>query len=479
MVAAEVSPFAKTGGLADVTAALASHLHRRGHDVRTFMPLYATVAARHPALRPVEGLQDVPLAMGRWALSFSLWEGALQDGTPVLFVHCPALFGREGIYTEGWDEPLRFAFLTRAALACCQHLGWAPQILHCHDWHTSLGPLYLRTRYAWDRLFGATRTVLTLHNVGYQGVFPAARLDDLDLAHERHLFWQEDLEAGRINFLKTGIVYADLLTTVSRTHAEEIQSPEQGFGLDPLLRERRASLLGIVNGIDAGEWNPATDPHLPARYDATDLSGKATCRTGLLAEAGLDEGAGRPLVGIVARLTHQKGIDLLFDALPPLLAADAIRFVALGSGERQYADFLRWLTRAFPRRAAFREGYSDALAHRIEAGADLFLMPSRYEPCGLNQMYSQRYGTLPVVRRTGGLADTVEPFDPERDVGTGFVFEHFTAQGLSWALHWALRVWHEDPAAWARMQRRGMERDFSWDRQGGLYAEAYQRLLGG
>jgi starch synthase len=478
LISAELTPFAKTGGLGDVTAALAAYLHRHGHEVRTFVPLYASVARREPELRPVAGLQGVSLPMGRWPLAFSLWEGAQRDGTPVSFVHCPALYGREGLYTEGWDEGIRFAFLTRAAFVACQHLGWSPQVLHCHDWHTALAPLYLRARYAWDRLFRATKTVLTLHNVGYQGIFAAARLDDLDLAHESHLFWQEDIQAGRINFLKTGVVYADLLTTVSRTHAEEIQTPEQGFGIDPLLRERRGSLLGIVNGIDAEEWNPETDPHLPARYSLDDPSGKEECKRALLAESGLDGSRPRPLVGIVSRLTYQKGIDLLVDVLPPLLAADEIRFVALGSGEQKYVDFLRWLTYAYPGRAAFREGYSEPLAHRIEAGADVFLMPSRYEPCGLNQMYSQRYGTVPVVRRTGGLADTVEPYDPERDAGTGFVFEHFTAHGLSWALRWALHVWRDEPAAWARMRRRGMERDFSWDRQGSLYVEAYERLLG-
>jgi starch synthase len=475
-VSAEVTPFAKTGGLGDVVAALTSYLHRHQHDVRLFVPLYAAVARRRPDLAPV--LPEIPLSMGPWRLSFSLWQGALPDGTPLLFVHCPALYGREGIYGQDWDEGVRFAFLTRAALVACQHLGWSPQILHVHDWHAALAPLYLRTLYAWDRLFAGTRTVLTLHNLGYQGIFPAEQLRDLGLQDEAHLFWQEDVQAARINFLKTGIVYADLLTTVSRTYAEEIQTPEQGFALDPLLRERRDHLLGIVNGIDTHEWSPESDPHLPATYSADDLTGKRRCKEALLAEAGLRAGEEVPLVGVVSRLTFQKGIDLLFDVLPPLLAAGAIRFVALGSGEARYGEFLRWLASAFPGRAAFRDGYSDPLAHRIEAGADVFLMPSRYEPCGLNQMYSLRYGTVPVVRRTGGLADTVEPFDPERDAGTGFVFEHFTPQGLAWALGWALRAWTEDPSAWTRLMRRGMARDFSWDRQGGRYVDAYRRLLG-
>jgi starch synthase len=476
-VSAEVTPFAKTGGLGDVVAALASYLHRHHHDVRLFLPLYASVARQQPALQPVESVQNVPLAMGPWQLSFSLWEGALPDGTPVSFVHCPALYGRDGIYSQDWDEGLRFAFLTRAALVSCQHLGWPPQILHLHDWHTALGPLYLRTLFAWDRLFAGTRTVLTLHNMGYQGKFPTAQLRDLGLQDESHLFWQEDLQAGHFNFLKTGIVFADLLTTVSRTYAEEIQGPEQGFGLDPLLRERRDHLLGIVNGIDTGEWSPETDPHLAATYSADDLDGKRRCKEALLAEAGLRGPLETPLVGIVSRLTYQKGIDLLFDVLPPLLAAGAMRFVALGSGDARYVEFLRWLSHAFPGRANFKDAYSDPLAHRIEAAADLFLMPSRYEPCGLNQMYSQRYGTVPVVRRTGGLADTVEPYDLHRDAGTGFLFDHFTPQGLSWALGRALHTYVEDPVAWRRLMRRGMARDFSWDRQGGYYVEAYEQLL--
>ncbi len=480
LVSAELTPFAKTGGLGDVVSALAVALHRAGHDVKLFVPLYATSDHAHTTFAAVERVQAVPLHMGPWELLFSLWTATIPGSDLAAnFVHCPQLYGRAAFYTQDWDEGLRFAYLTRAALTSCQHLQWAPQLLHCHDWHAALGPLLLRTVYSWDRLFADTRTVLTIHNLGYQGVFPATLLHDLGLDNESQLFWQEELQAGRINFLQTGIVYADLLTTVSRTYAEEIQTPEQGFGLDALLRERRDSLVGIVNGIDPREWSPQDDPHLPAHYAADNLSGKARCKAALLAEARLDPTAYKPLVAIVSRLTFQKGIDLLFDTLPELLADDQVRFVALGSGDRRYVDFLRWLAVRFPGRAAFHEGYSNPLAHRIEAAADVFLMPSRYEPCGLNQMYSQRYGTVPVVRKTGGLADTVEPYDREHDTGTGFVFEHFTAEGLAWGLRYASWLYREDREAWTRMQRRGMERDFSWERRVQDYVTAYRRLAPG
>jgi len=478
-VSAEVTPFAKTGGLGDVVAALAVALHRGGHDVKLFLPLYATTDPAGARFAPVDTLQDLHVQMGRWDIGFSVWTAPVPGSDlGALFVHSPTVFGRTGFYTQEWDEGLRFAFLTRAALVACQHLGWAPQILHCHDWHTALAPIYLKTLYAWDRLFAGTKTVLTLHNVGYQGIFGAALVDDLGLAGERHLLWQEDLQAGRVNFMKTGVQYADLLTTVSRTYAEEIQTAEQGMGLETLFRERRRSLLGIVNGIDPDEWSPETDRHLAARYSAHDLAGKQRCKSALLREVGLDPTLYRPLVGIVTRLTYQKGLDLLVDSLPPLLQQDELRFVALGSGDQRYAEFLRWLAQSFPGRAVFREGYSNPLAHRIEAGADVFLMPSRYEPCGLNQMYSQRYGTIPVVRRTGGLADTVEPYDRAADSGTGFVFDHFTADGLSWGLRYALWLYREDRDAWTRMIERGMARDFSWTRQIGEYEDAYRALLG-
>ncbi|HVS04458.1 MAG TPA: glycogen synthase GlgA [Thermoanaerobaculia bacterium] len=475
----ELAPLAKSGGLADVAGALAAHLHRQGHQVRAFLPLYASLQTAGRELRAVDSLQDVPLAMGRWPLRFSVYATTLpRSDLEVYLLHCPQLYGREGLYTGEWDEHLRFAFLGRAAIECCQRLRFSPDVFHCHDWHTALVPLYLKSLYGWDRLFQSTRTVLTLHNLGYQGEFSDQVLDDLGLGGERHLLFQDDLRAGRVSFLKTGLLYADGLTTVSRTYAREIQTPEQGMGLDPLLRQRRDSLVGIVNGVDYAEWSPENDRYIPFHYSASDLAGKSGDKMALHHALGLDGELDAPLIGIVSRLVWQKGFDLCLDTLPELVEHHGARLAVLGSGERRYEELFGWLARAFPGRAAYRRGYDDALAHLIEAGADLFLMPSRYEPCGLNQMYSLRYGTVPVVRATGGLADTVEPFDPASDRGTGFLFEHFTPAGLRWAARLALRTFRQDPAAWRRLMLRGMARDFSWERQGRIYEEVYWKVTG-
>ncbi len=490
----ELTPFAKTGGLGDVAASLARYLDRAGHDVRAFLPLYSKIDRSQHSFFPVAFLRDVPISVGDRHLSFSAYTAPLPGvgthggGPPLYFIHCPALYDREGYYTQDADEALRFAFLSRAALECCQRMGWAPDIVHAHDWHTALMPLYLRTVYAWDRLFAGTKTVLTLHNVGYQGVFGSGLLPELGLAGVASYLYQDDLAAGRINFLKTGLLYAGVITTVSRTHALEIQTDRYGMGLQGVLRARGDHLVGIVNGIDAEEWDPANDPHIPHPYSAADLSGKAANKADLLASLGLASlglaapGSAAeervPLLGVVSRLTAQKGFDLFFEVLPGLLARRNARLVVLGNGERKYEEFFAGLQHGFPDRVVFYRGYSEPLAHLIEAGADIFLMPSLYEPCGLNQMYSQRYGTPPVVRKTGGLADTVEPFDPGDGSGTGFVFEHFTPEGLAWAVNQALDL-YQDREAWRRLMLAGMSRDFSWESQIERYVALYEALLAG
>ena len=467
-IAAEAAPFAKTGGLGDVAAALTRWLAKAGHDVRLFVPLYRTLDPSGRRFVPVSFLTDVPLVLGGRTLRFTVFTAPLAaGGPPVYFVGCPALYDRAGIYVQDGDEHLRFAFLTRAALDSFQRMGFAPDIVHAHDWHTALAPLYVRSHYAWDRrLFGRTKTVLTLHNLAYQGGFPASVRKDVDLEG-----------TSPFSFLSLGLQHADAVTAVSPTYAREIQTPAHGFGLDGLLRARAQSVFGILNGIDTEEWNPATDPLIPAHYSANDLAGKAACRTALLAEAGLSDDPKVPVVGIVSRLSAQKGFELALEVLPPLLAGGRVRLVGLGSGSSVLAQGFTNLARRFPRAASFHVGFSNERAHRIEAGADLFLMPSRFEPCGLNQMYSQRYGTPPVVHRTGGLADTVEPWNPVSGAGTGFVFEHYTATGLSWALSQALACF-ADPPAFRRVRLAGMARDFSWERQIGQYERLYARLMG-
>lgn len=477
-VAAEMAPFAKTGGLGDVAGALPRYLHAAGHEVRPFLPLYGTIERKGRSFAPVAYAQDVPVQMGGRRYSFSLLAAPLgPGGPPVYFVSCPPLYAGRGIYAADGDEHVRFAFLARAALESCQRMGFSPHVVHAHDWHAALLPLYLKSLYSWDALFRGTGTVLTIHNLGYQGVFPAAAMAEVGLAGAADLVDRADLRRERFGFLKSGILHAGAITAVSRTYAREILDEELGMGLDPWLRARGAAVSGIVNGIDVKVWSPETDALLPARYSADDLSGKAVCRKALLKAFRLRPGARGPVFGIVSRLTAQKGFDLLFDTLPAVLAANDVRLAVLGGGESRYVEFFQGLEQRFPGKAGFRTGHDERMAHLVEAGSDAFLMPSRFEPCGLNQMYSQRYGTVPIVRRTGGLADTVRPFDP-RGAGTGFVFEHFDRDGMRWALDLALCTW-ADREAWLGMVRRGMAEDFSWERRVGEYAALYASVARG
>jgi starch synthase len=477
-VSSELAPFAKTGGLGDVAGSLPRYLARAGHDVRPFLPLYGNLKPSGQTFVPVSFLQDVPLEMGGRRFTFSVSTAPLPGGgPPVYFVGCAPLFGRAATYSAQGDEHLRFAFLSRAAIESCQRMGFAPDVFHAHDWHAALVPLYLRTLYSWDRLFARTRTLLTIHNVGYQGTFPASALHDVGLGRFEALVHRGMLAQGRFGFLVTGILHAEALSTVSATHALEMQSDSGGMGLGPLLRARRASFVGIVNGIDAEIWSPERDVHIPARYSASDLSGKAACRARLLADMGLAPDPRGPVLGVVSRLTAQKGFDVAFDVLPERIARNDLRLVALGRGEPRYVSFFEGLARRFPSACAYRQDVDEALAHRIEAGADLFLMPSRFEPCGLNQMYSLRYGTPPLVHKTGGLADTVKPFDPRTGQGTGFVFDVFDEAGFAWALDRALSTW-ADRAAWSRLVANGMAEDWTWERQIGRYVALYETLAG-
>ncbi len=475
-LASEVAPLSKTGGLADVSAALTGALYRAGHDVRLFTPAYASVDRVACGAQPVAGLQPLQVTVGATAYALTVLRGTLPGGAPVYLIDCPALFARPTLYTSDADEHVRFLAFTRAALLSCLQMRWAPRIVHCNDWHTGFAPLLLRTSYRGEPLLAGARTLLTIHNIGYQGIFAATHVADLNLTGAQlGLLYQPDLSAGRINALRHGILYAEAINTVSPTHAREICTDEYGMGLQDSLRARSAVLSGILNGVDYEEWDPRHDPVLPEHYDPEHLGVKARLKAQLIARHGLDPTPTVPLAGIVSRLAAQKGIELLFEGLPRVLERRALNFIALGNGEPRYEAFFRGLATRFPGRVHFHQGYDDALAHWIEAASDLFLMPSRYEPCGLNQMYSLRYGTVPVVRRTGGLADSVEPFDARTGEGTGIVFNDFDTPALEWALNTALDLYAQ-PAHWTRLVRNGMARDFSWARQAARYVELYRGL---
>ncbi len=481
IAASECAPFAKTGGLADVAAALARALWKRGHDVRLFVPYYRAIDSS--GLETKDDLAPFSLEFPGGSIAVETRTAPLPNsendaGEPLLveFVNAPDLYGRDSYYTDDVDEPLRWAAFSRAVIEACQRKNWSPDVIHINDWHTGLLPLYLRTTYAWDDLFRNTRTLLSIHNLGYQGFFPVEAIEAVGLESARELFHQERLEEGVVNFLETGILHASWLSTVSETYAREIQTEEHGAGLDSLLRSRSDHLVGIVNGVDYGEWSPDVDPHIAAQFGPDDLSGKRVCRDALLDELGLAANPEGPVMGIISRMTAQKGFELLPDILPVLLQGVDMRLVVLGSGEPSHERYFKWLHERLPRKVGLHVGYDNALSHRIEAGSDMFLMPSQYEPCGLNQMYSLRYGTVPLVRATGGLADTVERYDPDHGEGTGFVFYDFDSSALHDTLRHALDVWR-DQDIWRTMQVRGMRVDFSWDVQVRRYEDLYAAVM--
>jgi starch synthase len=466
MVASEAAPLAKTGGLADVAGALPSALQGCGDEVAVVIPRYESI--------DLSGSRRVwdplPVFLGPARYDAVIYQA--PEEYPLYLVDCPALFERKGFYGEaGVDYPdnhIRFAVFARAACAVARYL-FRTEIFHCHDWQAGLVPAYLRTTFASDPTFLGVKTLFTIHNLGYQGLFPKAALAEAAL--DPSVYRPDGLEFfGRVSYIKGGISFADALNTVSPTYAREVQTPEFGFGLDGALRARAGVLSGILNGVDYREWNPETDAFLPARYSAANLAGKRICKEQLLAEFGLPAGAAKaPLIGIVSRLTLQKGADLIAEVASEIVTA-GFCLVALGSGEPKYEDFFRRMAAEYPDRIAVRIGFDNALAHRIEAGADLFLMPSRYEPCGLNQIYSLRYGTVPVVRATGGLDDTIEG-------GTGFKFAEYTGQALAAALREAGRVFAGE-AEWRAMMLQGMRKDFSWTRSAAAYSALYRQLLG-
>jgi len=475
--ASEAAPFATTGGLGDVAGALSKALGRLGHDVRLIMPLYRGIDVERYRLGVVAGGIRLPAAPG--SEKVDILEGWLPSGVGVYFVRHDPSFNRDGLYQapSGEDYPdnaERFALFCRATLEACRALAFQPDVVHVHDWQTALIPVYLKTLLRGDSFLEGIATVFTIHNLGYQGLFGSEILPRLGLPRE--VFTPAGIEFyGQVNLLKGGLLFADLLTTVSPRYSREIRTPELGHGLDGVLRQRSGDLFGILNGIDPEEWSPAIDRHIAARYTAADLSGKAVCKKDLQRRFRLPERAEVPVLGVVSRLAGQKGLDLLRDIIVDVMSLD-LQLVLLGSGEKALeAAFLQAATQ-HPSRLGVKIGFDIPLSHQIEAGADLFLMPSRYEPCGLNQMYSLAYGTIPVVRATGGLDDTIVHFDPATGHGNGFKFDKATAAAFLQSIMQALALFSQK-AHWGRVVANAMAGNFTWDRSAREYEQLYRRSL--
>ena len=471
-VASEGLPFSKTGGLADVVEALPKALVAQGYEVAVVLPRYRGTKASAPVLPSL----TIPMAN---RLRFpSIVDGSVVSGVRYFFVDDPAYFDREGLYGDTTgdypDNAERFGEFCRAAIEIVKHV-WPADVIHCHDWQTALVPVLLRTSYGDDPSVKDIPVVFTIHNMGYHGLFPKEVLERAGIPQV--LYNPGALEFyGSVNFLKGGLIYSDFLTTVSKKYAQEIQTPEYGWGLDGVVRGRADRLIGILNGVDYSVWSPDKDKLIPMKYSAKDMSGKHVCKQALLELFGIaPEHAARPVIGIVSRFADQKGFDLIAEKALELMKEE-LSLVVVGSGDRKYEEMFLALADAFPGRAGVKIAYDNTIAHKIEAGADMFLMPSRYEPCGLNQIYSLKYGTVPIVRATGGLYDTVEPFDLEHGTGTGFKFSEYSGNAMMYAIRQALHHC-TDERIWRRIQLNGMAKDFSWKGPAAQYAKVYEAAL--
>lgn len=476
LASSEVHPYSKSGGLADMVAALAKALGRAGHEVGLVTPLYRGIRERFPQLQRLDYFLEVPLGESR--VQCEVWTLQPSEGLTVYFIDRPEFYHRGSLYNEGGadypDNAHRFIFLSKCVVHLARYLPLKPELVHVHDWQVGLVPLMILHQRWHEGWKDAPRTCLTIHNLAYQGNFSRADYSLTNLASDYFNpdgaeFW------GQLSCLKAAISYADLLTTVSPRYAREITTEEYGCGLDPALRARQESLVGILNGVDYEEWNTTDNPSLPFAYSVDRIAGKAANKAALQKELGLPVNPNAPLFGSITRLADQKGVDIQLGALEEMLAAN-LQFALLGSGsaefERAYAD----LARRYPNKVAITLGYNQGLSHRIEAGSDFFLMPSRFEPCGLNQMYSQRYGTLPIVRVTGGLDDTVTDLTEDDSEANGIKFHEYSVRALAKAIRKAL-VLYETPALRVRMQENAMRLDFSWKRTAESYLKAYQQAL--
>jgi starch synthase len=474
--ASECVPFSKTGGLADVVGALPRALASLGHQVSVYLPRYRQTKLADP--QTVVRSVTIPYDDKYRFCSVVTTGTNSPAGVRFYFVDYPPYFDRAALYnTAAGDYPdnaERFAMFSRAVLEASKILG-VPHVFHCHDWQSALVPVMLRTLYAEDPAFRDVATVFTIHNMGYQGLFSPDILPLLMLPWD--LFTIAKMEFfGQVNFLKGALVYSDFVTTVSKKYSQEIQTTEYGFGLEGVLRARAATVTGILNGVDYDEWSPQTDKFAAAKFSPQDLSGKLKCKQDLLNAFGIanaDANFKIPVIGIVSRFAAQKGFDLISQIMDRLAREEMI-VVALGAGDKPYEEMFQRLNKQFPNKIAVKVAYDNAIAHKIEAGADMFLMPSRYEPCGLNQIYSLKYGTIPIVRATGGLDDTIEPWDARTGKGTGFKFTDYTGEALLATIKQALLA-YQDPSSWQTLMRNGMGRDFSWGASAREYSKIYER----
>ncbi len=482
LVSPEVVPFAKTGGLADVVGALSKVLSRIGCEVKTVLPKYRIVDEPKFNLDKIH-LPLPEIRIGEKQVKFEIMKSHLSDSdTEYLFLANNEYFDRGELYADKKtgrdyeDNDKRFILFARGVLETIKALEWKPDLIHCNDWQSALIPAYLKTIYAEDQFFSKTATLFTIHNIAYQGNFPKMTFDKLGLKKELFYPISPFEYWGGVNFLKIGISYADLINTVSETYAQEIQSgPEFGCGMEGILKDRAGDIYGVLNGADYGEWSPEKDKLIPYNYGKGNLQVKMRNKELLLKQAGLQVEGSIPLIGMISRLADQKGLDLLYEIADRLLSLE-VKLVILGTGEQKYHIFLSELERKFPEKTKIYLKYDNKLAHLIEAGADIFLMPSRYEPCGLNQMYSLSYGTVPVVRKTGGLADTIIDYDAQNQKGTGFVFKDYNGDELLSAIKRALSVF-KNRTAWKNLMLQGMEKDFSWEASAKRYVQLYKKAI--
>jgi starch synthase len=486
-VSSEVVPFAKTGGLADVAGALPKALEKLDCEVKVFMPKYYSVDETKFGLHYCWDIGEMPIRVNGHVRSVHLHKAKLPDkssptgesNVEINFIDCPHYFDRGHLYTNDPDEDERFILFCKGVIESLQRLQWIPDVIHCNDWQTGLIPLLIKDNYSWDKLFAKTATLYSIHNVEYQGRFPRETMIKAELSGD--LFYPggpvefED----NVSFMKTGLSFSDIISTVSKTYANEILTPEYGAGMDPTLRQRKDDLYGIINGIDYTTWNPENDSLIPYHYSVNDLSGKLNNKKYLLEHLHLVFDEEVPVIGIISRMVHQKGFDIFAEAVSDLMELKA-QWVILGNGEEHFENFFRALSDALPNKVFTYIGFNNELSHLIEAGSDIFIMPSRYEPCGLNQIYSLRYGTVPVVRKTGGLADSVQDWHEflsyGMDTGNGFSFNDYSSYALSTSVKRAVDLFG-DKKTWAKIQKNGMDKDFSWENSANQYVALYRKAI--